>query len=56
MKVCSLCEALVFDSDWINHFRQGDEKHRKIMREVYDEIELKEELAILCHRKIYGMQ
>ncbi len=38
-RVCKLCNALILSNDdWLNHFRNGDKKHRieylKVIREI----------------------
>lgn len=47
MKICTICGHLVFDSDWINHFRNGDLRHRLLYYSVVREIEMKEEFALM---------
>lgn len=34
MKICHICNGLIFDTDIIEHFRNGDEKHKSEYRKV----------------------
>jgi len=42
MKICYLCNDLVFDFDWLKHL---EEKHSEEMRKLRKDILEKEELA-----------
>ena len=43
MRICPLCDELVFDNEWINHYRDGfDTKHREVYRDVFNYINASE--------------
>lgn len=39
MRQCKICNKLIFDMDWIDHFRLGDEEHRLAYYEVIRDID-----------------